>query len=230
MMLSITMKQYLCTHMFLLFVLLPALVLCMVTPPAESSTLKRPLELNLDVIDESPVPAKRVAFSEGIEGLTQQTMEIEESAESKKRKRTSSPIALEILASAAAERVPISHVVTDATFQIETLAEQVFSDPIGPISHVASFLNYDDSVNLMSSKRKLRNLRLFYSNMAFRIPFDATEDDVRLILPSIKKVSKVTIDFNLGHLTILNGCPDLRHLIVKKVSPDVGMKLLHRRS
>jgi Leucine-rich repeat (LRR) protein len=216
------MKQYLCTQMFLLFALLPALVLCMVTPQEENSTRKRPLPLN---IDESPVPAKRVAFSEGIDVLTQQTsfMEIEESAESKKRKRTSSPIALEILASAAVERVPAPLVPDERAptsevdpLQTETLVERVFSEPNGPVSHVASFLNYNDTVNLMSSKRKLRYSSIFYSKKEIRIPLKATEDAVRRMISSNKHIEKVTIDFNLGHLTILKECTNLRHLIVKQ--------------
>jgi hypothetical protein len=142
--------------------------------------------------------------------------------ESKKRKRTSSPIALEILASAAVERVPTLLVPAEgaptpdvALLQTETLAERVFSNPNGPVSHVASFLNYDDTVNLMSSKPNLRYSSIFYSKKAIRIPFGATEDAVIRMISSNKHIEKVTIGFNLDHLRILKECPNLRHLIVK---------------
>jgi Leucine-rich repeat (LRR) protein len=195
--------------MFLLFVLLPALVLCMVTPQAESKKIKRTSALNMV---EDPEPAERVAFSEGIEGLTQQTsfMEIEESAEI--LEQSSSDDDMAVLDSFTPQVAPL---------QTENLAERVFSNPIGAVSHVASFLDAEDFDNLMHSKVNLRNSRLFYSNKANRIPFDATEDAVRRMIASNTHIEKVTIDFNLGHLTILKECRKLRHLEVEDETPDV---------
>jgi Leucine-rich repeat (LRR) protein len=83
--------------------------------------------------------------------------------------------------------------------------------------NLASFLEPKDFDNLMHSSKALRKSSFFYSKKAFRIPFDATEDDVRRMLP-IHQVEKVTIGFNLIHLTILRECPKLRHLVVKHFS------------
>jgi hypothetical protein len=192
------MKKYLCTHMFLQFALLPALVLCMVTPPEESSKRKRPLALN---IDESLVPAKRVntnqAASLHIEKLVERVFgdvvpasqtHVSTQSESMKRKQTPSPIALEI--PVPAERVPTPHF---ALLQTETLAERVFSDPNGPITHVATYLDAKDFDNIMHSTLVLRKPDIFYSKRAFSIPFDATEDSVRRMISSYEHIEKVTI-------------------------------------
>jgi Leucine-rich repeat (LRR) protein len=172
------MKQYLCTQMFLLFALLPALVLCMVTPQEENSTRKRPLPLD---IVESPVPAEQVTALLG------------------DNVSPSSP-------------VPVPSGAKPA---------ELITDADGPVSNVASYLDAADFYNLMHSSKALRKSSFFYSKKAIRIPLDATEDAVRRMISSNKHIEKVTIDFNPGHLMILQDCPELRHLIVKQETTDV---------
>jgi Leucine-rich repeat (LRR) protein len=109
---------------------------------------------------------------------------------------------------------PSSSVPADNSIQADLLTE---AD--GPLSNVASYLLAADFDNLMHSSKTLRKSSFFYSKKAFRIPYDASEDYVRQMLPSIQLFEKVTIGFNLGHLLILQECPKLRHLIVGHENP-----------
>jgi hypothetical protein len=194
-------------HIFLLFALLPALVLCMVTSQVENKKRKRTSALNMV---ESPVQNERVTVSEGIDRLSSaEIFELNEFLEQSSFNDYDDM--------AASDNVPISQL---APPHIENLAERVFSNPIGAVSHIAIFLDAKDFKNLVRSKVNLRKSRFFYSKKTIRIPWDATEDDVRSML-NIQQVEKVIIGFNLGHLTILQECPNLRHLIVWNQTPDV---------
>jgi hypothetical protein len=186
--------------------------------------------LALDIV-ESPVPAKRATVFERIDGLPSAEPSINSLAE-----------LMEFVGPEAEGLFQVDCDISPMDF--EELLKQPFNDeqsldngsPSSPapaatdnipaelltdaggfvVSNVASYMKTNDFDNLMHSSKALRKSSLFYSKKAFSIPFDATEADVRLMLPYIQRVETVTIGFNLNHLTILQReCPKLRHLVVE---------------
>jgi hypothetical protein len=122
---------------------------------------------------------------------------------------------LSTLAAALVWCMPTSNSPSSSVSADNSIQADLLTDADGPVSNVASYLDAADFDNLMHSSKTLRKSCLFYSKKAFRIPDDASEDDVRRMLPFIQQVEKVTIGFNQIHLVILKECPKLRHLTVK---------------
>jgi hypothetical protein len=200
---------------FLLFTLLPALGLCMVTPQAGSNKRKRTTELD---IVESPVPAEQVTTSDEMPSDEPRIDSLAEDDDISPMEIDGSLLSLQQFFNDegsldnGSPSVPVPAAM-------ETLPAELLTDADGPVSNVASFLDAEDFDNLMHSSKALRKSSFFYSKKEFRIPFDATEADVHRMLPFIQRVKKVTIGFNLNHLTILRECPKLRYLIVEQPNP-----------
>jgi internalin A len=86
----------------------------------------------------------------------------------------------------------------------------------GPITRITSFLDPIDIDTFLQVNKNLRKKK-DYKNKAFRIPWDMPSDELRLLLPALKLVEKITIGVTFEHLEILAECTKLRHLVVEEI-------------
>jgi hypothetical protein len=103
-------------------------------------------------------------------------------------------------------------------------ADLFFNMPTdGPIARIASFLDPVDRQSFLLINKNLR--LLYFKNKAFRIPFEMSSEELRVLLPTLQLVCKIIIAVNIKHLLILKECPELRHLVVKDFSRKLRVEV-----